>query len=281
MPKSSTDNRPIKFVNAMPGFAEAHPIILAKDYKRDWIEKNAKHLHAFQEELKKCYKNNKKDAFGRPFCLAEAYIFVYMYNTSFSLDKLRDDPDFAALFAKKAVDIKKNKADLVEAAKSYQTKYKKEIAEGTRKRHLMLTEGKEKGLKEEDIFKNNQIFIPTEQTPILNFLYFMLCEQQDTDAAIKVLRAAEDLDKELSVLKEEFEKKYGAEVHKDHDTPNDVPNMMSFVYKNIGDDTFSTIKKLKTLTMSENEQEAFIAFRKCMELCKKYNLEFSQIPVNR
>jgi len=54
MTKSTVENRPIRFCNAMPGFAEAHPIMLARDYKRDWIEKNAKHLHAFQEELKKC-----------------------------------------------------------------------------------------------------------------------------------------------------------------------------------------------------------------------------------
>ena len=148
------------------------------------------------------------------------------FNTSFSLEKLRDDPDFAKLFAKKAVEVKKNKEDLVEAAKSYQSKYKKEIDEGTKKRTLMLEEGKARGLKEDDIFKDNQIFIPTAQTPILNYLYFLLREEKDQDAAIKVLRAAEDLDKELSVLKEEFEKKFGNEQH-DQKTSDAVPNMVT------------------------------------------------------
>jgi len=203
------------------------------------------------------------------------------FNTSFSLDKLRDDPNFAALFAKKAEGIRKNKADLLEVANTYQKKYKREIDEGTRKRHLMLTEGKSKGLSEEDIFKTNQIFIPTDKTPILNYLYFLLCEDNDHSAAIKVLRAAEDLDKDLAVLKEEFEKKYGGAVHKDHETPEEVPNVVSFIYGKIGDDTMATLKKLKTLAMSENEAEAFVAFRKCKILCDKYSLDFDKIPYNR
>jgi hypothetical protein len=202
------------------------------------------------------------------------------YNTSFSLEKLREDPNFAALFAKKAVEVKKNKADLVEAAQSYQSKYKKEIEEGTKKRQLMLAEGESRGLKETEIFKDNQLFIPTQQTPILNYLYFLLREEKDQDAAIKVLRAAEDLDKELSVLKEEFEKKYGQEQH-DHKTSDAVPNMVSYIYGNIGDDTMATLKKLKTLAMGENEKEAFVAFRKGRELAQKYKLDWDKIAYNR
>ena len=122
-------------------------------------------------------------------------------NSNFSIDKLRDDPDFAALFAKKAVDIRKNKADLLEAAKSYQKKYKKEIDEGAIKRQLMLTEGKAKGLKEEEIFRHNQLFNTTAHTLILNYLYFMLLDIYDHFSSIKVLRSAEDLYKELVFLK--------------------------------------------------------------------------------
>lgn len=203
------------------------------------------------------------------------------FNTSFSLDRLRENPDFAGLFAKKAEGIKKNKADLLVAAKSYQSKYKNEIAEGTKKRHLMLTEGKEKGMSPEEIFRDNRIFIPTADTPILNYLYFLLCEENDLGAAVKVLRAAEDLDKDLTLLKEEFEKKYGTELHKDHITSEDLPNMVSFIYGSVNDDTMSTLKKLKTLAMSENESEAFVAFRKCKEMCDKFNLDFDKIPYNR
>lgn len=202
-------------------------------------------------------------------------------NPNFSLERLRADPDFAALFSKKAEGVRKNKADLLEAAKSYQGKYKKEIAEGTKKRYLMLTEGKAKGMSPEEIFRDNQVFIPTADTPILNYLYFLLCEENDLGAAVKVLRAAEDLDKDLSLLKEEFEKKYGAEIHKDHFTSEDVPNMVSFIYGSVNDDTMATLKKLKTLAMSDNEAEAFVAFRKGRELAQKFNLDWDKIPYNR
>ena len=203
-----------------------------------------------------------------------------IYSPNFSLDKLREDPDFAALFAKKAEGVRKNKADLVEAAKTYQGKYKREIEEGTKKRQLMLAEGKERGLNEVEIFKDNQIFIPTAQTPILNYLYFLLREESDHSAAIKVLRAAEDLDTELSVLKEAFDKKYGQEIH-EHKTSEAVPNLVSYIYGNIGDDTMSTLKKLKTLAMSDNEKEAFVAFRKGRELAQKYKLDWDKIAYNR
>lgn len=203
------------------------------------------------------------------------------YNTSFSLEKLREDPDFAALFAKKAEDIKKNKADLVEAARTYQGKYKQEIEEGTKKRQLMLTEGKKRGLTEDEIFRDNQLFIPTAQTPILNYLYFLLREEHDHSAAIKVLRAADELDTEFTLLKEEYEKKYGAEAHRDHEAPKEVPNMISYIYGNIGDDTMATLKKLKTLAMGENEKEAFVAFRKGREMAQKYGLDWDKIPYNR
>ena len=211
--------------------------------------------------------------------MATNYI-MQAYNTSFSLEKLKDDPDFSALFAKKAQGIRQNKADLLSAAKTYQSKYKQEIEEGTRKRQLMLSEGRARGLKEDDIFKNNEIFIPTQQTPILNYLYFLLREDHDHSASIKILRAAEDMDKELSLLKEEFEKKYGNEVH-EHKTSDGVPNLVKYIYGNINDDTMSTLKKLKTLSMSDNESEAFVAFRKGREICSKYKLEWDKIGINR
>ena len=196
--------------------------------------------------------------------------------TSFSLEKLRDDPDFTKLFAKKAENIRKDKAGLLEAAQSYQKKYEKQIEEGTKKRQLMLSEGQSKGLKEEDIFKDNQLFIPTRQTPILNFLYFLLTESIRYDPTIK----------ELYLLKEEMERKYPEEEHESEvstdATKELLPEMVSYVYKGIDDeDTFATAKKLKTMAMSDNEKEAFIAFRKCKALCEKYSLDFDKIPYNR
>lgn len=198
--------------------------------------------------------------------------------SEFSLEKLKADPDFAELFAKKAVDIRKNKADLVQAARTYQDKYKDEIETGTINHALKLTEGRSKGLKDDEIFQDNRMFIPTRETPILNYLFFLLRETKFEDVDLKVLRNYCDADKDMQLLKEEYETKYGALSHEKHE--NDIPNMVSFVYCNIGDDTFATIKKLKTLSHSENEQEAFAAYRKCQDMCKKYNLEFDKIPLN-
>ena len=69
----------------------------------------------------------------------------------------------------------------MEAANSYQEKYSDEIEAGTKKRQFLLEEGKSKGigaglpdqLAEAKIFENNSIFIPTKQTPILNYLFFL------------------------------------------------------------------------------------------------------------
>ena len=196
-------------------------------------------------------------------------------------------PFFAKLFAKKAIDIKKNKTNLVEAAREYQDKYRSEIETGTQKRQLMLAEGKSKGigvglptqLAEDKIFENNSIFIPTNQTPILNYLYFLLRETEFKDPDIEVLRLPEHLGRDIKLLKEEYESKYGTKIHKEH--KNDLPEVISFIYNGIDDgDTFAMIKKLKTLSESGNDQEATAAFKKGRELCKQYKLEWSKIPVN-
>jgi hypothetical protein len=199
--------------------------------------------------------------------------------TSFTLDRLKADPNFAQIFAKKAQDLRKDKAGLVEASRDYQKKYEREIDEGTEKRKLMLEDGQRRGLKEEQIFQDNQLFIPTKQTPILNFLYFILTESIRQDPTVK----------ELYLLKEEMEKKYPEIEHGAGDAHNStgnasklLPEMVSYVYKGIDhEDTFATAKKLKTMAMSDNEKEAFVAFRKCKALCDKYNLDFDKIPYNR
>ncbi len=203
-----------------------------------------------------------------------------MSDNKFSLEKLRDDPDFAKLFAKKAVEVKKNKADLLEAAKSYQDKYRHEIEEGTIKQKLMLTEGKSKGLSEDEIFQDNQLFIPTNETPILNYLFFLLRETKFVE--IPVLRNYMDGDKDVELLKEEYNRKYGTAIHTDHDAEQQkTPNVVKFIYGNIGDDTMSTLKKLKTMAMSDNEKEAFVAFRKGREMAQKYGLDWDKVPYNR
>ena len=51
----------IEFVQVSPGIAETIPIILSKDYKRDWIDKNARDLQAFNQSLKTCPMEQLKD----------------------------------------------------------------------------------------------------------------------------------------------------------------------------------------------------------------------------
>lgn len=195
--------------------------------------------------------------------------------TSFSLDRLRDNPDFAKIFAKKAEDLRKDKAGLVEAAQSYQTKYEKQIDEGTTKRQLMLEDGQRRGLKEAEIFRDNQLFIPTRQTPILNFLYFLLTESIHQDPTVR----------ELYLLKEEYERKYPEAAHELNESGKSkelLPEMVSYIYNGIdSEDRMCTLKKLKTMSMSENEKEAFVAFRKGREMAKKYNLDWDKIGINR
>lgn len=202
-------------------------------------------------------------------------------NPKFSLDTLRDNPDFAALFCKKTVEVKKNKADLLEAANQYQQKYSAEIEAGTRKRQLMLAEGERKGLKEEEIFKDNQLFIPTAQTPILNYLFFLLREHGDQLSSIKVLREIQHSDADLEVLREEFEKKYGLAMHDGVQAVETLPNVVKLAYGAVTDDTMAVLKKLKTLSMSDNEKEAFVAFRKGRELAAKCNIDWDRVPFNR
>ena len=86
----------------------------------------------------------------------------------------------------------------------------------------------------------------------------------------------------LLTLRPCYEKEYGTQIDTEicEKTAPSMPNMISYVYCNIGDDTFSTIKKLKTLAASANEAEGFAAYRKCVEMCRKYNLEFDKIPTN-
>jgi hypothetical protein len=184
---------------------------------------------------------------------------------SFSLEILRNNPDFAALFAEKAEVIRVDKANLLSAAKEYQSKYAAEINEGTERRKMLLEDGKRKGMKPDEVFKDYTVFIPASNTPILNYLFFMLREHDYSPTDAKVIC-------------EQYNREFGHVVEEKDRTAEPLPNMVSFIYCNIGDETFATIKKLKALSKSDNEAEAFSAYRKCMEMCKKYKLEFDRIP---
>jgi hypothetical protein len=54
--------------------------------------------------------------------------------------------------------------------------------------------------------------------------------------------------------------------------------MEEFLYGNLTLEQFDVLKKLKALAQSENISEATLAFKKCRELCAKYDLDFDKIP---
>ena len=91
---------------------------------------------------------------------------------------------------------------------------------------------------------------------------------------------------EDDVLREEREsqnQKYGLltedYIPQDRASANvDSPQMSEYVYGNITIEMFNRIKKLKALSMSDNENEAFQAYRACMRLCDEYDLDFNKIP---
>lgn len=202
---------------------------------------------------------------------------------------LRDDPDFAGALQKKKEAVKKDKQNLVAAAKTYTQKYEKEIEEGTKLRQKLLTEGESQGLSEDQVLSQYGRFVPCRQTPILNFLFFMFRDEQAEQTNRMKLEELtqyyiEKYGYEEFIKKLEEGSTYVKETYADDledilgDDTDDPEEMDRFIYGNMTSATFQKIKKLKALSHSPNEKEAFAAYRKCIELCKKYNLEFDKIP---
>lgn len=225
---------------------------------------------------------------------------------------MREDPDFGKRMSKKFEDIKKDKQNLLNIADEYGSKYRDEILEGTEQKAKLLTEGKARGLTEDQVMSAYGKFVPTVYTPILNFLYFTLRETEKFDkdkyrkrdaineALIKAKQLSHDdvedallgeelqslIDDKLKELQEESlvdEKRLKvneqfAKEEREKTELKDTPEMVEFLYGKITLDIFNKIKKLKALSKSPNEQEAFLAYRKAIELCKEHNLDFDKIP---
>lgn len=196
---------------------------------------------------------------------------------NFSLTKILQDQRQNERFEEKKKIIKKDSETLLASAKEYNQKYEREIEEGTRKRALLLEEGKKRGLSENEIFQSNTRFLPTRQTPILNFLYFLMMDNPDVNN-INVLRLKEDIEQNANVLTEEYNKKYGGDYHPDSKIDGVMPDVVEYIYGKVTLDEFNKIKKLKSLSKSDNKQEAFSAYTKCRELCEVHGLEMDKIP---
>lgn len=63
--------------------------------------------------------------------------------------------------------VKQDKKKIMNMAESYNTRYRREIEEGTKKRQLLIEAGKRDGLSESQVIESSG-FLPTIHTPILN-----------------------------------------------------------------------------------------------------------------
>ncbi len=196
---------------------------------------------------------------------------------------IRDNPNYAKQLEKRVKEVKQDKANLLTAAAKIAQEHAAEIEEGTRKRQLLITEGKKRGLSETEVLTSYGRFLPTKWTPILNLLYFIL--REEAPPAFEELRKEffEKFGHEYDGLnKEQLEEKYGQEEHTEPVDENveDTPTMETFIYGNMTHKTYQTIKKLKRLSPdSSNEHEAFLAYRCCMKLCEKFSLDFDKVKV--
>lgn len=203
---------------------------------------------------------------------------------------LRKDPDFAGALAKKTEAVKQDKKNLLTAATTYTQKYEKEINEGTKLRQTLITDGQDRGLNEDEALCQYGKFLPSIHTPILNFLFFTFKEENDAPQTSKMQLEEltqyyiEKFGYEGFIKRLEAGSEYTHEVYSENlneilsDNTNEPEESDHFIYGNITHSDFKKLKKLKALSKSSNEAEAFAAYKKCLELCRRCDLDFDKIP---
>ena len=204
-----------------------------------------------------------------------------MSNNSLSI--FRSNPDLADRLLKQINEVKKSKNSLLQSAETYNSgKYANEVQEGTKKLQLLLEDGKRKGLSEAEILGQQGSFCPSVRTPILNLLYFLMREYPDVNN-VNILREEKHQDKDDTELLNELNKAFGSDWHQDDEfdkSTEKAPSMDSFIYGNLTNRQYLTIKKLKRLSQDQsNINESVAAYKACLLLCKKYGLEFSKVKV--
>ena len=187
-------------------------------------------------------------------------------NSNMSLvSLLKDNPDFMERINEVAKEVKKDKVKIMAVADKYNHKYEKQISDGTRRRQILITEGTNRGQSVEEV-ERTLGFIPSIYTPILNWLYFFMMEENDP-------RKEE--------IRYEQEEKYRHLLHEDQNVQNmeKVPEAFVFLSGKVTYEQFQKLKKLKALSRSSNKHEAFSAYSKCLELCEAFEVEFDKIPI--
>ena len=177
---------------------------------------------------------------------------------------LKESPDYLDRIHEIANEVKKDKSKILSMADTYNKKYGNQIAEGTKRRQLLLSERVHRGETAQEA-ERNMSFIPSIYTPILNWLYFFMLEEQIPE-------------KEL--LRSEQEEQYRHLLHEQQnvDGMEKVPEAFVFLSGKVTHDQFKKLKKLKALSRSPNENEAFQAYRKCIQLCEVFEVDFDKIP---
>jgi len=202
---------------------------------------------------------------------------------------MRDNPDLAKRLEEGTKQVRETKSILMRNAAEISEVYRAEIEEGTKKRQLLLSMGEKEGKDEATVLKEYGKFIPSKSTPIMNFIFFLLRDGEHTNW----LEVHQKLNEELghsknetvqqvssAVTEEELDQIFGMLVYEEEMYANvqEPQDMDKFIYGNMTHAMFTKIKKLKALSKSANENEAFIAYHLAIKLCKKYGLEFDKIP---
>lgn len=181
--------------------------------------------------------------------------------------KLRDViPDFYSGRIKKvATKIKKDKAKINTIVEKHNTEFKDDILEGTKKVQKLLREGHFADTEEaHSHIITESGFIPTIYTPVLNWLFHFM-EQKEFGKEESRMQLNENI---------------GHLTHEEVEVMQNTPELFEYLYGNITLDIFSKLKKLKALSKSSNENEAFSAYRKCLTLCEQNNIDFDKIPIS-
>jgi hypothetical protein len=180
---------------------------------------------------------------------------------------LKESPDYMTRISEIAEEVKKDKTKILKMADTYNDKYKKEISEGTIQRQILITEGAKSGKTPEESVRISGRFIPSIHTPILNWLYFFMREDTATSA---------------DLLTDEQRERYKHLLHENQDIKemDKVPEAFVFLSGKITNEQFQKLKKLKKLAVSNtNEHESNSAYRKCLELCEFFEVDFNKIQV--
>lgn len=178
---------------------------------------------------------------------------------------IQDDEDFFNRIQNLSKEVKKDKTKIMTMAEKYNQKYENEINEGTKKRNALLTEGLKSGKTYEEA-ERSLGFIPSIYTPILNWLYYFMKEENNPDREL---------------LRAEQEEKYRHLLHEQQTVEGmeKVPDVFVAMSGKVTQEQFQKLKKLKRLSRSPNEHEAFQAYTKCLQLCEAFEVDFDKIPV--